>query len=226
MRKDIEIHINTGDITITPQNKVKLREFRWVEHATGLTRYAYGEIDVPSIVSEHMVRTNGFYVHIPYTPVYKEFMVRVRRVFDDGTFVYVLNQTDGTEWFLVRTRLLGKERGLIRASELSVLSESDFYVSIADNIADIYSGSQSDMNIIVADRQNSNCMLACVPTNNYRYPLTGVGLVRWINANNVNSTELAHLIQREFAEDGVQVIDASYNYETQQMALNIDASNT
>ena len=226
MRKDIEIHIQTGDVTITPQNKIKTRNFQWVDHPTGLSRYIYGEVDLPSAISEANIRSKGFCVTIPYTPIYKEFMIRIRRVYEDGSFVYLHNQVDGSEWFLARVGLYGQERGVIRASELYAISESSYYISILDNFADIYSAAQSDFNIVIADRQNSNCLLACNPTNNYRYPITGVGLSRWINANHINSGELAGIIQREFGEDGMTVIDAAYNYDTQQMEMNIAASNT
>lgn len=233
MRKDIEIHINTGDINLEKQNFFKLRDFRWVNH-DGLSRYIYGEVDIPSAVSESSIRNKGFYVRIPYTPKYKEFMIRVRRVYEDGTFVYLQNPKDGTEWFLVQAHLYGQSRGIIRASELYLISESSYYMAFADctidgaakTIIDIYSSSQSDFNIITADRQNANCMLACVPTNNYRYPLTGVGLIRWNNSSHMNDGSLAETVQREFAEDGVTVINAAYNYDTQQLEMDLDVSNT
>ena len=65
MRRDIEIHINTGDVAINPQNKPKLREFRWVEQPSMLSRYIYGEIDVPYTVSERTIVNQGvfFVIH-------------------------------------------------------------------------------------------------------------------------------------------------------------------
>ena len=69
-------------------------------------------------------------------------------------------------------------------------------------------------------------MLACIPSNNYRYPLAGVGLVRWVNSTNIESGELATILQREFAADGVTVNNAQYDYDTQSMnILELDASN-
>lgn len=69
-------------------------------------------------------------------------------------------------------------------------------------------------------------MLACNPSNNYRYPVSGIGLVRWINAVNINKGNLAEVMQREFLEDGVIVKEASYNYELQEIDhLELDTSN-
>lgn len=219
MRRDIEIHINTGDVAIGPQNKPKLREFRWVEQHSMLSRYIYGEVDVPYTFSERNILKQGVYFIIPYTPKYKEFMIRVRRINEDGSFVYVNNDVDGTQWFLVKSSIYGAIQRNVFASELPIISEESFFVMFKDGFAQLYSSGQSDFNIIKAGRQNANCLLACFPGCNYRYPLTGVGLARWINSNNVASTSLTRVLQDEFSADGVTIHNAAYNYETKQMEL-------
>lgn len=224
MRKDIELHIKTNDIALVATNKAKMRTFRWVNNPSGLSRYIYGEIDVPAVVSEAKIRENGVFVSIPYTPKYKEFMIRVRRVYDDGSYIYLYNRKDGSEWFLAQAGMYGGEKKNCYASLLYTISEGGYYISLADKIATIYSSIQSDFNIVDANRQNANCLLACFPSNSYRYPLTGVGLARWINAHNINAGNLAEIINREFAEDGVVVKNATYNYDTKQMEMDLDAS--
>lgn len=219
MRRDIEIHIITGDVVIAPQNKIKLREFRWVDEPTLLSRYIYGEVDVPYTLSERNVLNNGIHFVIPYTPKYKEFMIRIRRINEDGSFVYVNNDVDGSQWFLVKSSIYGGTQRNVFASELPAISEESFFVMLKDGIAQLYASSQSDFNIIKAGRQNANCLLACFPGGNYRYPLTGVGLARWINSNNVASTSLTKVLQDEFSADGVTIHNAAYNYETKQMEL-------
>lgn len=226
MRKDIELHIKTNDIALVATNKAKMRTFRWVDNPSGLSRYIYGEIDVPAVVSETKIRENGVFVNIPYTPKYKEFMIRVRRVYDDGSYIYLYNRRDGSEWFLAQVGMYGGEKENCYASLLYTISEGTYYISLKDEIATIYSSIQSDFNIVDANRQNANCLLACFPSNSYRYPLTGVGLARWINAHNVNAGNLAEIINREFSEDGVVVKNATYNYDTKQMEMDLDASNT
>lgn len=225
MRKDIEIHINTGDVTVTRQNTFKLRDFSWTTNPGGLSRYIYGEVTLPYSLSENKVRQDGFYFKIPYTPKYKEVMLRIGRVYEDGSVKYVLNQTDGSEWYTLRCGLWGSDMQNAYASMLKEISEEAYYGKINGAYIDLYGCAQSDFNIVNADRQNANCLLACSPGNNYRYPLSGVGLRRWVNSNNVNSGGLAETLQQEFNDDGVEVVTANYHYDTQQMELELDSSN-
>lgn len=220
MRKDIEIHIGTGDITLPSKNSYTLRDFQWVSNPTGLSRYIYGELIVPSNLSEQSVKKNGVYVSIPYTPKYKEFMVRVKRLYDNGSYEFIQNPSDGSEWFLVKVAQYGGNTKNAIASQLLTISEYAFYFQFDGGVANLYSALESDLHIVKADRQNSNMLLACVPTNNYRYPLSGVGLVRWTNGN-MDYTHLAERIESEFSDDGMSVNSASFDYDTKQ--LNIDA---
>lgn len=224
MRKDIEIHIATGDIVLLSKKQYELRDFQWVDNPTGLSRYIYGEIIVPSNYSEQSIKRNGLYTVIPYTPRYKEFMIRVKRLYENGSYEFIQNPVDGTECFLVKAGLYGKESKNIYASQLLMLSDNDFYISFNSGVANIFSASESDLNIVKADRQNSNMLLACVPTNNYRYPLSGVGLVRWTNGN-VDYTKLADRIESEFSDDGMAVNNASFDYDTKQLSIDATTPN-
>lgn len=219
MRKDIQLHIQTGDVAIDPQNKSKFRPFVWVEQPSMLSRYIYADIDVPYTVSERIILTQGIAVSIPYTPIYKEFKVRIRRVNDEGVVAYVTNPVDGSQWFLVRSNVYGQATKNVFASTLPSISEEGFLIMLQDGIAQLYSCTQSDFNIVKAGRQNANCLLACFPGGNYRYPLTGVGLARWVNSNNVESTSLTKVLQDEFSADGVSIKNAAFNYTTKQMEL-------
>lgn len=226
MRKDIEIHIQTADVAIAPQNSFKLRNFRWIEDvnedSAELNRYVYGEIEVPYTLSENTIRKNGLYFTIPYTPIYKEFKIRIRRVNGDMPDIYVVNETNGSNWFTVKASKFGQGSENVFVSTLPSISESSFFINLINGVAQIYSCDQSDFNIIKADRQNANCLLACVPGCNYRYPLTGVGLIRWINSTNIMSTNLSQILQDEFAADGVKVKEAVYNYDSNNMDLSLE----
>ena len=218
MRKDIEIHIGTGDITLPSKNNYTLRDFQWVSNKTGLSRYIYGEVIVPSNLSEQSIKKNGVYTSIPYTPKYKEFMIRVKRLYDNGSYEFIQNPSDGTEWCLVKVAQYGGTVVNAIASQLLTISESDFYFQFDGGVAKLYSALESDLHIVKADRQNSNMLLACVPSNNYRYPLTGVGLVRWTNGN-MDYTHLAERIESEFSDDGISVNSASFDYDTKQLSI-------
>ena len=219
MRKDIEIHIGTGDITLPSKNNYQLRDFQWVQNPTGLSRYIYGEIIVPSNLSANTLYNKGVYVAIPYTPIYKEFMVRIKRLYENGLYEYLQNPADGTEWFVAKCNLYGtKGYKNVYASQLKMIADNDYYFQFDKGTMNVYSAIESDLNIVKANRQNSNMLLACVPTNNYRYPISGVGLIRWMNGN-MDYTALADTIKSEFTDDGVVVNSASFDYDTHQLSL-------
>lgn len=219
MRKDIEIHIGTGDITLPSKNNYQLRDFQWVQNPTGLYRYIYGEIIVPSNLSANTLYNKGVYAAIPYTPIYKEFMVRIKRLYENGLYEYLQNPADGTEWFVVKCNLYGTNGYKnVYASQLKLIANNDYYFQFDKGVLNVYGAMESDLNIVKADRQNSNMLLACVPTNNYRYPISGVGLIRWMNGN-MDYTALADTIKSEFTDDGVVVNSASFDYDTHQLSL-------
>lgn len=228
MRKDIELHIKTYDTPIDSQNTYKLRDFKWVVNASGLSRYIYGEVDIPSTISESSIRNNGIYFDIPYTPYYKEVMIRIRRVYGTDSYVYVRNLDTGSDWFAVKSKPYGVgDFQNVYASQLIQISDDAYYGRIGENCLELYAASQSDFNIVAADRQNANCLIACNPSNNYRYPLTGIGLVKWMNSGHIDSGDLATKLQTEFSEDGVIVTNATYDYDTQSISqLDINTSNT
>lgn len=224
MRKDIEIHTNTGDITLSPRNKFDLYPFIWVDNPDGLTRYAYGEITIPATISEARIKANGIHVNIPYTPNYKEFCVRVKREYSDGSYLYVRNPVDNSEWYVAQSSIYGNEIRNVYASELMMISTQSYYFKFNRDKMEIFAGSEVDVNIINANRQNANLLLKCVPTNCYRYPLTGVGLIRWVHGN-LSKGLLADTLTREFTSDGVIVNNASYDFETNDLFLDLDTTN-
>lgn len=225
MREDIEIHINTGDITLLPRNEFDLHPFAWVDNPGGLMRYIYGEVTIPATISEARIKANGVYVNIPYTPIYKEFCIRIKREYADGSYTYIYNPTNGSEWYVVQSAIHGNALENIYASELIMVSDLSYFIRLNKGLAEIYAGSESDVNIIRANRQNANLLLKCVPTNNYRYPTMGVGLTRWMNSR-INSSSLAEVLTREFEADGVIVNNASYDFETNDLYLDLDTINT
>lgn len=223
MRKDIEIHINTGDVELKPTPLSSSYPFRWVENKTGLNRYLYGEIEIPGRISDLSVKSNGVCFDLPYTPKYKEFFVRIKRSFGGQDYLYVQNPVDGSEWFLARCGLYGGQKAPIFASQLSLISKSKYYIYLNGAYADLYSGVSKDFNVVGANRQNANLMLKCAPTNNYRYPLTGVGLIRWVNSN-IQNTNLSEVLTREFEADGVGIKNATFDFETKDLHLDLDTS--
>lgn len=221
MRRDIKIDVFTHDINFTSGKARDIYPFGWISNPNGLERYIYGEIELPMSVSEDMVKTDGVNIVIPYTSIYKEFYIRIKRKIGNSTYVYMQNPVDGSNWFLAKTGLYGREKTNAYASRLIEVSESSYRILINKDVVEIYNGENIDFNIAPANAQNKNMLLLCVPGNNYRYPLTGVGLVRFINSN-IDYTNLSAVLQREFSNDGVQVIAASYDHNTKYLDLQLN----
>lgn len=217
MRKDIQFSIDIQDMPIKPTNKYTAYPLQWIERpASGLSRYIYGEVKLPMSVSEESIVKNGLVIKIPYTPQYKEFQVRICRESYNGDTLPIYNPVDGSEWFVVQ----GANSKNLFASQLMLLSEEAFDMQFNGKFLVAYDADKRDVVIAKASRQNANHLLACYPGNNYRYPLAGVGLGRWINSNAINSSKLADRISAQFKEDGVSIRTASLNFDTMQ--INID----
>ncbi len=237
MRRDIEIHINTEDVVLAATNKPLMKAFRWLDEVPEghLQSYLYGEVEVSAYLPEKLLLKEGVNVAIDYTPIFKPFMLRFKRIYDDGAFEYVVNPVLGGIWFPVKSAVYGERNNPvenIHASELIRIDEQFYYLyfeRVSELIAGetvthltgnlrIFSACQMDFNIKRADHQNGNLLLKCVPTNNYRYPLSGVGLIRWTNGD-LSQSKLATTIQSEFADDKVIVRSARFNNDTNQLAI-------
>lgn len=220
MRQDIKINLQTSDIVLENKKQYQLRPFQWIDNPGGLSRYIYGEVTIPAIVSQKTIMENGFYVAIPYTPKYKEFKVRIKRTYSDTDFSYIMNPIDGTEWFTAQYGLYGGEMQNVFASQLKLLADNYYFCTINNGTIQFHPAQEMDFNISPCKNQNANMLLACVPTNNYRYPLAGVGLIRWVNGN-LSKASLAERLMSEFNSDGVVVKNASYDYDTQHISLDL-----
>jgi len=223
MRRDIEVKSSTCDVTLVSGRRYAVYQFQWVENPIGLQRYVYGEITVPAFVPEGTLRQNGMYVTIPYTPKYKEVMLRIRRMIGPTSYTYLQNPIDGSEWFTVKAGMFGRPIENVFACQLMLVSEGSLHLMIEGGNVVLYDAEELDFNIVKANKQNGNMLLKCVPTNNYRYPVTGVGLVRWTNSN-IEYTRLSEILQREFQDDGVTVMDASYDFDTKDLYLDLDTT--
>lgn len=218
MRKDIKINTDTGEIIFDDYSKSKKCSFKWLNEDD---LYIYGQVTVSENVDIKELQ-EGITVDIPYTPVYKKIKIKIIKTNNTGTSS-VLNQIDGTEWFELNCKLHGANVTQPRASELIVISNMKYSINIIDYQAFVWSSSENDMICENANNQNKALMLKCVPGNCYRYPVTGVGIVRYLHAN-LSHTDLADRLQSEFQEDKVMVNNASFDTETGNIELDLDFS--
>lgn len=220
MRKDIKVSAATKDIVLSPRDRTKDCPFRWVDNELGSADFIYGEIEITdNSVGVSKIMLTGARVLIPYTPVFKRIMVRF--LFVNGEFLP--NPKDGSCWFPLRAGIYGRSATDVYASRLMEISWDAFYIRVCGGFAEIYNGDEVDFEISEANRQNANMLLECVPTNNYRYPLSGVGLIRWVNSNIIGRS-LSRRIRDEFQDDGVSVVSASYDHESMGMSLDLDTT--
>lgn len=223
MRKDIGFDIDTGDLILTSDMPQNCYLVNWIECPKGMEqRYLYGEVILPVQVSDKTLRGQGLAVTIPYTPIYKEIKLRFIRTY--GELVNMaINPVDGSSWFTVQASMYGDEKRNVFASELSLISEDSCQLVFDNGSVLAYSLGRTDCNIVDANTQNKYFMLACNPGNNYRYPLTGVGLIRWVNSK-ANMPSLSTTLQQEFTGDGTPVKEAGYDNETNKLTLIVDTT--
>lgn len=224
MRRDIAIDIHTRDFLLSPSKTNTIYAFSWIVNPFGNNNCLYGEMEIPSNMSENMLQTIGVVVAIPYTPHYKDFYIRIKKQTGNNMYSYLQNPVDNSRWFLAQAGLYGQQKKNIKASQLIEVSESLYRIVINHGIAELYNGENMDFVISNANAQNKNFMLLCVPGNCYRYPVTGVGLVRYLNGN-IESSDLADVLKTEFSNDGVYVLDAEYNEKLKFLDLKLDTSN-
>lgn len=225
MRKDIEIHINIGDVVLKETPPKSIYPCTWIETPEGKeSGYIYGEVVVSNRVTELDVKNKGVNISIPYTPVNKPMRIRIMTDYGGGVYRPMVNLTRSYDEWNDVSALINNNQIALKASQLLALSNEIYSLSFADHKCTIYSGFSTDFNIVPANSQNKNLLLKCIPGNNYRYPMVGVGLVRYTNGN-IEISTLADVLQQQFRQDGTPVIDASYDYETKHLLLILDTSN-
>ena len=220
MRKDIQINTRTGDIVLRNRSTSNIYPFKWIEEND---LFLTAQITVPSSFDIKQLYTIGVKTEIPYTPVYKPIKIRIGRDFGGDNIRIVINPTNNSEWFEVHTRLFGVQDKILHASQLIMISQDHYLIQLNEGIAYLWSDTISDMININANIQNRNLLLQCVPSNNYRYPTSGVGLINYLHAN-LSHSGLAEKLQTEFKDDKVDIINAAFNSYSGDLELDLDFS--
>ena len=220
MRRDIQINTATNDIVLKNQSIIGEQAFNWLEDEE---LFLTAQITVPLNFDIKQLYTTGVKIKIPYTPIYKPIKIRFGRDFGGGNIRIVINPTDNSEWFEVHTRLFGLQDKILYASQLIMVSQDYYLIQINKGVAYLWSNAISDMVNINANIQNRNLLLQCVPSNNYRYPTSGVGLIKYLHAN-LSHSGLAEKLQTEFKDDKVEIINAAFNSYSGDLELDLDFS--
>lgn len=214
MRRDIHINTEINDLEFANADTREPMTFRWtIEQDLNVI----GEIVLSRNYNINLLYSEGVIVAIPYLPIYKTVKFRVLQTTNDNRYEPVVNLRNNTEYF----DLVSSDGKSLYASQLPAISLDLFCVAITDYRMVAYSGKQTDFEIINADLQNRDMLLQCVESNNYRYPTSGVGLIRYLHSNIANS-DLASKLYSEFEADGVKIRNAAFDAEKGKLELDLN----
>lgn len=187
--------------------------------------YAYGEIAVSQGFESRYSDDSGIHVAIPYTPSFKQLIVRFRIDTPGGDTEYLINPADNRNWFNIYSENEQGEISQIRLSEYMWLNgEGNYNLLLRHGYLVIYSGDDTDFVFQPALRQNEVFLLKAGAGNLYQHPTIGVGLIDYLHGNFEN-TGLAEKLQSEFVNDKMIINDAYMNSETGELLLDVTEKN-
>ena len=223
MRRDIQINTQIDDIVFSDQNALSAYPFEWVEETD---TYIRGQVVIPSCYDVGNIYIIGVLIEIPYTPIYKPIQLRILRDYGGSTLRVIPNPVNHEDWHDAYVKLNGaSETVQLYASMLPMISSEKYIVQLTQNegSAYVWASEDSDLTNANANIQNRNMMLKCVPSNNYRYPISGVGLIRYLHGN-LSQTDLATRLRTEFKSDKVSVESAAFDSYTGDLDMDLDFS--
>lgn len=227
-RQDIAMNAVYGELDTTNNLSGKsFYEFMLLDALEGLDNdnYLYGEIVVPLNFESRYREQAGIHVRIPYTPEYKELVVRFRMDNLNGDTEYLSNRTNNKVWFPIYGEVESGEQIPIRISQFRAVNENYTYNLIMRNgYLAIFSGEQTDMQIKPSLSQNELFLLKAFAGNLYQFPTTGVGLIEYLHGNFEN-TGLATKLQSEFDADKMIINNAYMDSATGELYLDVQERN-
>ena len=219
-REDILVDSTYGELVTAdnPAGRV-IYDFVLLEEVAGMDNehYAYGEISLAQEAERRYDEGSSVHVRIPYTAVYLPLRVRFHIATPGGGEHYMVNPANNTPWFDVQ-RTGGV---VIRLSEYAeVNADSLFRLVRRGGTLELDSGTDTDVRIGAALRQNEVFLLKASPGSLYQHPTTGVGLIDFLHGN-FETTGLAARLQREFENDRMIINNAYMDSETGELLLDV-----
>lgn len=153
----------------------------------------------------------------PYIPDTRTFRVRLVAITDGHYSLFA--SIRGDYGIPVHSYAIGKNLAEpISASMLPFIDiDGHFLIRLVQNAesevldrAYIYSSKMTDLHIDYSDDQASQLLSICGPGNSYRYPSTGVGIVRYLNAV-IDHTNLQTVLEAQFAADNKSILSADFD---------------
>ena len=85
--------------------------------------------------------------------------------------------------------------------------------SVSLNKAYVYSAKNTDIKVDFSDNQASQLLSVCIPGCYHRYPMLGVGIVKYLNCV-IGHSDLIDVLQSQFESDDRQIQEAEFDNET------------
>lgn len=156
----------------------------------------------------------------PYMPDIRNFRIRLVAIHEG--YYSLFSSIRGDFGIPVNSYAISKNLATpISASMLPFIDiDGQFLVKLVKNPnselldrAYIYSSKVSDLNIDYSDDQASQLLSICAPGKSYRYPTTGVGIIKYLNAV-IDHTDLQSVLETQFTGDNKTIISADFDSET------------
>jgi hypothetical protein len=224
-RQDISMDAKYGEVKVTDNLTGKAIYPFTLLDSNGMPApdgCCYGEVTVPSGIERLYRDEMGIHVHVPYQPIYKKLVIRLRK--DSGTEKpeYVLNPSDNRVWFPVYIERADGVHTAVCLSELPEYNaEGNFNLLLRDSYLTLYSGAETDFQIRASKVQNEMFLLKATAGNLYQYPNTGVGLIDYLHSN-LENNGLAAKLQSEFTNDKMIIKNAYMDSATGELLLEVE----
>jgi hypothetical protein len=227
-RQDIHVDAIYGECTLKDSLTTKvINPFVFLCPVEGMDNdnFCYAEIPIPKDYARRIDAGKSIYTKIEYTPVYKELFIRLKYDIPDIIPEYMINRSDNTTWFPVKTEKEDGQLLPVYISRLLQLNDKGYYdLQLKGGYFAIYSASETDLEIKASLKQNEVFLLKAFAGNLYQHPTTGVGLIEFLHGNFENSG-LAGKLQQEFEDDKMVINNAYMDSSTGELYMEITEKN-
>lgn len=184
----------------------------------------YAEVELTASLASRIWEGVQIHVRIPYLADSRMLMVCLRTDGGVGESEYLLNPESNRKWYMVVWEEHG-DYAQVAMSEIRRWNmDGNFALVMHGGVLVLYSGSDTDMMLRPALKQNETFLLKAAAGNLYQHPTTGVGLIDFLHGNFENSN-LAAKLQSEFEGDGMIIHNAYMNSETGELLLDVTERN-
>lgn len=229
MRTDIAFNIECGDLMMAkvPVSQAVVYDAEWKHEMVGGSFNESIYIELGGGTAQELknkILNTLFLVTLPYRAYSNNCYVRFT---SNGTIVSSINFPTLKEMpsaFPVYANLYGRQVQLKSCATKAVSGNDSFIITVDPDLSKAIIGPSEniDLHIRTVDYQDAFLILKCRSGNLYRYPVTGVGLMDWMQSNG-DYSGLSQLMTRELNKDGITVQQASIS-EDGHLSLNVTAN--